>query len=262
MCYADKEEGGFIEPTLFKSIVDQLPENIKRVALGLSGEVFMHPKFDEYIRYLKATHPMIWVGMNTNGMLIRDHLDTIALLDSITVSLDGFEESNDRQRRGANYWTIHDGIEAILKLPKRPRLRLNMVVTDLNREEINDYYAYWYPKVDEVNFSLCFSEEGVIEEGTWSPTRLPARFCHKSFAYMGVRWNGLVVPCCHDLNIHNSMGDVNTQTLLEVWGGDRFKTIRRECASRKYVKFPHCKKCQLWKLNPLKTFFRNPDPTI
>ena len=54
----------------------------------------------------------------------------------------------------------------------------------------------------------------------------PQFFCAAPWQTLGVYWDGCVVPCCYDLNASLRVGDVNNQTLMEIWCGDALSGLR------------------------------------
>ena len=55
--------------------------------------------------------------------------------------------------------------------------------------------------------------------------RPPCYYLWKSFV---IQWNGEVVPCCRDYDSKIVLGDVNKQTLLEIWNGKKLRKLRAE----------------------------------
>jgi radical SAM protein with 4Fe4S-binding SPASM domain len=66
--------------------------------------------------------------------------------------------------------------------------------------------------------------------------------CPLPFYQLQVAWNGDVMPCCvapHDLVV----GNLLTDTLDEVWNGDRLRTVRDAHLSRHRSNIPACATC-------------------
>ena len=60
---------------------------------------------------------------------------------------------------------------------------------------------------------------------------------------MSVLWDGRVVTCCMDSNGVQVLGDLNVQTVQEVWNGPVLSGVRKDFANLEYGKFPVCLSC-------------------
>ena len=65
---------------------------------------------------------------------------------------------------------------------------------------------------------------------------------------MSVRWDGMAVPCCVDLAGDMPVGDLNKESLLDVWNGPMLDDMRDKIASGRYQEISLCSRCDiLWK---------------
>ena len=64
--------------------------------------------------------------------------------------------------------------------------------------------------------------------------------CFYPWTAMSVLWDGRVVTCCMDYNGVQVMGDLNSQTVLEIWNGPVLSWIRRKFGKLEYSEFPTC----------------------
>ncbi|HAS17570.1 MAG TPA: hypothetical protein DCR39_06725, partial [Nitrospiraceae bacterium] len=80
--------------------------------------------------------------------------------------------------------------------------------------------------------------------------RLGSKYVPCTFLWysMSVRWDGMVVPCCVDLAGDMPVGDVNKESLLDIWNGERLMDIREKIVSKRYKEILLCSGCDiLWK---------------
>ncbi len=56
-------------------------------------------------------------------------------------------------------------------------------------------------------------------------------------------WDGRVVPCCFDFNAVNTMGDLNAQTLEEIWNGPKYVALAASWRLAQKNDTPLCAKC-------------------
>ena len=65
-------------------------------------------------------------------------------------------------------------------------------------------------------------------------------WCRFLFSFMGILWNGDVVPCCYDIAGTKVIGNVKHKPIMEVWNNEAHKSLRKQgycfdCEIYKYV---------------------------
>lgn len=81
-----------------------------RVSL-IGGEPLLHKEVGAIIRYLKQRG--VHTAMNTNGWLVPDKIDDVALLDLVCLTLDGPPDVHDTQRKKGSYDRVIKAIEVL-----------------------------------------------------------------------------------------------------------------------------------------------------
>ena len=66
--------------------------------------------------------------------------------------------------------------------------------------------------------------------------------CWKMWHSCVVTWDGKVVPCCFDKDASHVMGDLNKDTLKEIWGNKRYKAFRQSILKSR-AEIDICKNC-------------------
>ena len=74
-----------------------------------------------------------------------------------------------------------------------------------------------------------------------------ASVCFYPWIAFSVLWDGKAVPCCVDYNGVQDVGDVNFQSIKEIWSGPVLSAIRRKFGKLDYSRFPTCLYCD-WML--------------
>jgi hypothetical protein len=67
--------------------------------------------------------------------------------------------------------------------------------------------------------------------------------CFYPWTAMSVLCDGRVVTCCMDYNGAQVMGDLNVRTVMEIWNGPSFSSIRKKFGKLEYGGFPTCMNC-------------------
>jgi hypothetical protein len=67
--------------------------------------------------------------------------------------------------------------------------------------------------------------------------------CFYPWTALSVLFDGRAVTCCMDYNGVQGVGDLNFQSLMEVWNGTVLSAIRRQFGKLDYSGFPTCLRC-------------------
>ncbi|HOV64070.1 MAG TPA: radical SAM protein [Spirochaetia bacterium] len=120
----------------YKKLVDEVAPKKPTVYLW-GGEPFLYPDLFPLVRYMIDSG--LVVSVNTNGTLLEKNAERVVAerWHSIFVSLDGFEEVNDRIRGTGSYKRVVEGFKAINREKKRqgthlPYMGIVTTVSNLN----------------------------------------------------------------------------------------------------------------------------------
>lgn len=243
MCYRANRPIGYMDFTLFKSVVDQCAK-IGNICLMLhyGGETTLHPQFIEMLKYAMSKRKHLYnVGFFTNGMLLDEIKSAWIVklgLDYVTFSIDGIGKTTERIRKGSNYETIAENINKLLWLrgnKPKPIVSTNTTITTQTDEELQAVRKEWASKVATVHFNGCIDNHfRILNQERWSKWNETSlknnqpKFCTMPFYLMGVLWNGQVTYCCHDLNGIGNVGDATKESLMDIWRGEKFRKVRRQ----------------------------------
>lgn len=235
---------GFIDYQLFTKIIDELapyPETI--LVLHRRGESMLHPRFNEILHYVSGKFRE--VQMATNGTLL-DEDRFKAIVDSISFlsfSLDSPLNYN-RKRSPADYKTVRDKILRFLNFNQgRVRTQVSMVKSeDTTDEEVALFKDAWIDKVGRVRIYEQHSINGVF--GSLKNPRGQRKPCTMPFYELLVYDNGRVGRCNHDWD-GTVMGDLNFQSIGDVWSSQLYNELRKQHLKLVYDD-PVCKNCDCW----------------
>lgn len=110
----------------YKEFTDRVAEKTK-IFYVWGGEPFMYPGFMDLAEYMAKKIPVFTV--NTNGTFLAPNAERIVRdgWKSIFVSLDGFEEGNDKIRGKGSYRKVVEGIKAVNEEKKKQGKSLPLV---------------------------------------------------------------------------------------------------------------------------------------
>lgn len=255
---------GNMTMALFRRIIDQCDGKVFDVLLHMYGEPLVNKSIFEMIRYAKENGVRV-ISMSTNLTLLnRDRSRKLieAGLDKLTLSFDGTDpETFERVRKGASYEKCLNNLKEFLDVKKEMRARnpftvLQVIQMKETEPGLKDFVeTFSRLKVDLVKVKSFDTWAGQVEHRTEelkpeaygradvNEHRAP---CPLLWFYMSIRWDGRVVPCCRDYDNHEILGNINTQSLMEIWNGKRFQELRREQLQKQYGKSRLCANCVEW----------------
>ncbi len=219
--YDDSRTKKEMEEGLFHKIIHELQEMDYhgRLALFSNNEPFLDKRIIEWNKYARVHLPNARMHLFTNGTLLslEKFIEIIPLLDELII----------------------DNYTKDLHLLK-------------NCEDIVDYCE----KHAELKSKVTIVPRSPEEIRTTRGGDAPNRKDKKSFADIGciypfqqliIRPDGKVSLCCNDALGRSTMGDVNEETLKDIWFGDRFQKIREQLLKGRGT-VDHCVYCDTFNL--------------
>lgn len=257
---------GDMQEDLFYKIIDEASEHLPiKLVLFFRGESLLVDKLIDYIKYAKGKG--IGPIQLASNALILSHKLAEELIDSeidfISFSLDTIDdELYKSSRRAGDLKTSMDNVKYMGSMcreyardgKKVPTLQVSTIDLDIYREKQEEFIEYWLKYVDIVRVYYEHDEKGrlvnkeVFNSVINDDDRKP---CKKVFTDMLIYWDGRIALCCYDWNQKIPIGDVNKQSLQEIWDGKVFEEIRTMHNENCFSDDLLCKECHHWKIDYL-----------
>ncbi|MBM4437225.1 MAG: radical SAM protein [Actinobacteria bacterium] len=266
---------GFMAMDLYAKIIDEARHFVREINLFFRGESLMHRHIWAMVDTCERAG--IAAHINTNATLLRD--DAVDKLlaagpSKVTISFDSGEPAvYERMRKGARFDKTLDRVLHLLAEKRRRGLRKPYVTMQVIQLWDKSRGAGARPVIPE-DFRARFAGLPVDEWDTfwahgWAGTMNESSFytprphgsvyypCNWLWKSMAVYWDGRVPACCADFGEHQLMGDLNTQSIREVWNSAAFREIRAAHVSGDLSNWKLCKGCDaVWQTDsgPWKAF--------
>jgi molybdenum cofactor biosynthesis enzyme MoaA len=226
-----KRRQGIMDMALFTKIVDECAGlGISHIRMHNYGEAFVDKRLPEKIGYAKS-RGIPEVGVITNGSLLGPEVAQAVIeagLDAINISLDAAgRDTFESTRLGLKYDKVIANVEGLVRLRRelghtRPKLILSFVRQDNSAEE-QAFIDHWSAVADKIHITELHNWAGTLRR------RADVNFpCYRQWLTFTVLWDGRASLCCADLDGQVVLGDLNTQTIAEIWNGDAYRRVRRE----------------------------------
>jgi radical SAM superfamily enzyme YgiQ (UPF0313 family)/sulfatase maturation enzyme AslB (radical SAM superfamily) len=227
-----------MDAALYKKIIDECSgyKEVERIILYMNNEPLTDKYIIERINYAKEKMPGVGVHLLTNGILLDDKTADQLInsrLDWLGISFHGIRKETIEKTMGISYDLAFSRINNFIeKVRKKKNLKKYLMVTLLKHKyltesEKDEAIKFWKSKgIERISyFKKPISRAGNIK-------RLPKIYnqgkitgCNSIWAdeMMHIVENGKVVLCCMDWKREVILGDLNSQTVKEVWQGERKK---------------------------------------
>lgn len=248
---------------LYTKILKDLKANlkyVKKVMPYLDGEPFLDPHIAKRVKALKEINvPIVNIATNAslmNAKHVKDILE--AGLDEIYISIDSlkpkvFEEIRKRLNFNDVMENTHLLIKERNKINSNLKIRMQIILQDLNFEEKDEFIRYWKKYLREndeivIQYSHNWGKKVVVKK--WgdeeSINQIP---CIAPFGTMVIHSNGEIPLCCIDSETEYLMGNLNSKSIKDVWQSEEFKQAREAQLKNDRQKYPLCVDCTLWRDN-------------
>ena len=251
---------GIMSWNIFARIINEIAEVDKavRVWMVFFGEALLlkrrKPSIFDMVAYAKGKG-LTDVVMNSNANLLDESASRgliTAGLDALYIGLDAFTpETYNRVRVGGNYEQTVQNVIRLMDLKKtlhasKPDVFVQFVEMDINRQEKDDFIAFWNRQGAQVKIRPKVSWAGSVEAPNLilgNEDRWP---CYWAMQTMSITDTGKVVTCAVDLDARHIAGDINQNSLRDVWNYG-LKKLRRLHLEKRFEELPeNCRNCRDW----------------
>lgn len=238
----------------FKHITRQMYEaGVVEIGLFYLGEPLMNPELaTQACEYLKHELGMPYVFMTTNGSLATlEVLEPLmqAGLDSLKFSINATDPIQFKAIMGVKPRLYEDALNNLqtawklrenrhfktrlyassIKYDGEQQKRMESLIDERVRPFVDEHY--WLPlysmgsvateREEELGYRPTAGNQGRIG-GLVAP--LP---CWSAFTEGHVRHDGVVSLCCFDADGRFAVGNLHTDSWMDIWNGEKFRTVRK-----------------------------------
>lgn len=260
MCPRQKmsRKKGFMEFNLFKKIVDEAKDFVELAILHLAGEPLLHPELMRMIHYCGKIG--LRTMFSTNAILL-DELRAKELIKSplnlLTLSFDAVTKNTyEKIRRISDFDIAYQNIQRFLSLKAKsksaPYTVIQMIYLKENAQEAKDFLVKWQDSgANAVRIKPYFNYPGLDNYLGGVPRKMesPLKPCLLLWRQLTIYWDGTVVPCCQDFLSGKVIGDVNQDSIMDIWDDEGMIKMRQVHAQGGGHNLSLCKDCTIPQLS-------------
>lgn len=233
-----KRGTGSMSMDLIDKIIRDLHDvpRLKIIGFYKDGEPLLHPRFTEIVRRFKqeGVSEQLWV--KTNGEFLLKHKDLATCgLDMLGVSVPHVHEEGIFKTVGrrVDYEKYKDGVKRIFESERTFKMYCKIGDAGLTEAENEKFYRDFEPISDfcsvEGLHGWTASDRKLLlkDAGTVDGVPFTKKItCPLPFYMMSINYDGTVGACNDDWGHFHQLGNVNTQSIKEIWSGDKFNQFR------------------------------------
>ncbi|MDX8551888.1 radical SAM protein [Methanospirillum sp. J.3.6.1-F.2.7.3] len=246
---------------LYHKIINDLQEfdkPLKVLRLYKDGEPLLNPHFVDMVRLAKAKNVAESIDTTTNGSLLTPDLSLRIIdagLDRINISVDGLSDEQflTFTRTKVDFKSYVDNIRFFYENKKECEVCVKIPGDNLSEEDKLQFFEIFGDISDRISIehtAPCWPEFDVeertgitITQGIYGTNPTDVNVCPYIFYSISVNSDGTVSLCFLDWARKLVIGDVNTQSLKEIWDGiELFRYQIAHLSGRRKMN-PVCEKC-------------------
>lgn len=249
---------GHMDFKLFKKVVEEAnrygPRNF---CLHLFGEPLLAPNFIKEINFIKKVNPKNTIILTSNGTRLDENLARAMIkapIDRLAVSFMSAKKENYLKITGVDQLEkIEENIIKLIGLKKqlkssKPKIFVRMILNEDNFQEKKIFKEKWRDKKVIIEIRLAHNYGGNIKNNALRKIPKKRYPCYHLWLSPAIHWNGDLSICCNDYKRANVLGNVNQQTVNEIWNSPRLNGYRKLMLAGIYQKIPLCDKCDVWSI--------------
>lgn len=235
---------------LFKKICDE--SRIYKIPLtwfSFFGDPLMYPYLKEALQYFKK-NGFGMGGVSTNGLLLNsENIKTLVEnCKLVIIALDSVnEEAYKKIRNNNQFKNVCNNIRELILKSKNSDLKIEIQLlrTKFNKDERVESFEKLFGKHSNVDYFI--KDCGIYAPGgpdiTAKPDSWGMKDCRQPYSILNILSNGNCVFCCRDLNGEQIIGNINKDSLYDVWYGPRARLMRAQFRKGRENCLSVCKRC-------------------
>lgn len=237
-----------MDDSLFDKIVKQLAKfQPQMIALYMNNEPLSDRKIFERIKVLRDKIPNVYLDFATNGSvldpIIRAPALAISSVDEVKINFPSTDKDEYERLTKLNYTITLRNIIGFHELAQEKEFKGRYRIIMVGSEHPDRDTTFWnnlgipskvYPKV---------SRGGIIKTEYEPKEEISGCRFNRQNEWMHIQSSGDVVLCCMDWYRTQNLGNLNTQTIAQVWNGVKYQQVRNKIKNSVDKDFI-CNKCE------------------
>lgn len=255
--YSQKRDKGFMDDAVFYKILEQVQPYKTPLRFIRWGEPLTHPNILDYLRACKKAG--ILTHINTNGSKMTEEMMDALLdihLDSLKFSFQGVDRKSYAEMRNTDFF--QELVATIRRFHEKrgarkvPFIQISTSITYETAEQVQSFREELGQYADYLNVGRTVLEHVDLNAVRLRPDELKELTrlkeleslvkvhpeCPEVFDKLSINWDGTVSACCQDSDNIMLVGDVRSQSLVDIWSSETLNNHRRLLADMRHDELP------------------------
>ncbi|CCZ58495.1 radical SAM domain protein [Clostridium sp. CAG:710] len=240
---------------LFEKLLSEIDEKkLKRIIPYLNNEPFLDVNFIEKVKKIRNKFKKIEIEISSNVSMIKEK-DIIALnslnITELRLSVFGYEKDTyNKMMPCLNYEKTFEKLKTISNIMSKTSTIISIVMIDTGEISEQEFID-----MEKMCKSLGFNFErwGFLDRSdnvTYKSNNIyneNVSYCEQNrpLERMHILSDGRVIFCCQDWSHSLVVGDINNNTISEVWNSKVYNNARNSLYDKEKDSPMICKKCKL-----------------
>jgi radical SAM protein with 4Fe4S-binding SPASM domain len=247
---------------LAKKCIDDIKlfhKKIKLLTLSTAGEPLLNKKLPEIAVYAKKSEVADRIDLVTNASLMtHDVVDQlmVAEIDRIDISIYGLSEQQYKKNSSVkiNFDELVNNIRYLYQNKKNCTIAIKICDVAFNENENEQkFHAIFSEICDSISVECIVpiwygvkldNKFANTTQDIYGQPKITKRICPLPFFSLTVHPNGMVSPCCQDWNHLLIVGDVNVESLYQIWKGNKMDNYCTKQLKQGRFAMSACRDCE------------------
>lgn len=235
---------------LFRKIIAEAVElGITQVMLFLNGEPLLFPKLFDWLQLLREHQRVTTIF--TNGEQLDSEkgnqlLDFSDVIQTIVFSLGGVDERSYKEVMDLDYNTVRNNIIGFLDMNNgNIPVEAHVPLMSKTAPFMDIWLAVWGELMPAAPTAMYNFAGSIKDDMEHREDALHSRQACPRLHHATVLWDGRVSLCCMDAEGQVILGDLNEQTIMEVFNSEKALYYRLMHAAERFDELELCKDCNM-----------------
>ena len=252
---------GIMNIEMYKKLIDEISEHkdyVKRLHMHNFGEPLLDKKLPERIEYAKSKG-IQHVYFVSNASLLNEEASKKLInsgLDEFKISFYGVDkETYNNTMINLDFEKTLENVLNFFKIRKKmntlkPKVVLQLIPSSFKDNSIKEKWLNLFKNYIDENIGDKFNFFDLHNFGDGRDfininKKRIVNTCNYPWRTMVILQNGEVSPCCLDYNGSINLGNVNNESVMEIWNNSKYRKIRHDFKRLNYDDYSVCKKCDI-----------------
>lgn len=253
------KDAPFMPAETFKKIAEEAGPFGAYLRISGGGEPMLHPQATELLVYAKELGCKI--GLITNGSLFNDENSAQLIeagVDMIEFSVDACDpETYSVVRKGLEWNELVENAKRMLRIRDETKSPTKIIASAVNQQgvDLDEVEKFWVEGIgiDYLikrkfltwgNHTTLDGEKSADPMAYLNTDEVPCPFI---FERLNIDSRGNVMVCGYDISANTQMGNVNSESIRDIWHGPGFQFYREKHLAGRGKEISLCSGCPDWK---------------